>query len=72
MKDKVAFAQLGMQFSVMMDKYLVILEVLVTKFLKKSYLLFPSPSFKIYHHLQSTFTSYSSLLQNWFIQFSDN
>lgn len=38
----------------MMDKYLVILEMPVTKFLK-SYLLFPSPSFKIYHHLQSTF-----------------
>lgn len=42
MKDKVAFAQLGRQFSVMMDKLdLVILEVPVTKFLKKGIYSFP-------------------------------
>lgn len=54
-KNMVAFALLGMQFSLMMDKYLVILEVPVTKFLNSMIHLLFSSCLKIYCHLPSTF-----------------
>lgn len=53
-RNMVAFAQLAMQFSLMMHKYFIILEVPVTKFLSSMIHLLFSPFLRIYCHLQST------------------